>query len=424
MTAAETYIRYVKQTVLTRPGAGWDQILLGLKANQYKVRLLPDRKVAKGYQRLEARMAALVSEGLGRPENCVWGNIFAPCEIMAAMGLTTLSVECLACYFAGFHLEDHFIDWAQNEGVAPTLCSYHKTFLGAVGSGVAAGPGFGVTTSLSCDGNLNTFRYLKEKTGAEYRFLDVPYREDEASVAYLAAQLKELSEELSRVFGRPFYEERLREILEIENETQKALWEFCQCMGSHFYPGKMMSQLYLMMGVHLMMGSREFLEIVKEMGREIRKQPPLQGKKIMWIHLMPAWQKALGGYFNSSPDHQLIASDIILDHMEPLDTERPFEALARKLISNIYNGSCERKAQRLCELAEAFGADGVIHFCPWGCKQASGGSILLKERLHALGIPVLILDGDGIDGRNSHEGQMLTRLEAFLEMVHRKENRV
>ena len=30
---------------------------------------------------------------------------------------------------------------------------------------------------------------------------------------------------------------------------------------------------------------------------------------------------------------------------------------------------------------------------------------------------MLILDGDGIDKRNSHDGQIKTRLEAFLEMI-------
>ena len=34
-----------------------------------------------------------------------------------------------------------------------------------------------------------------------------------------------------------------------------------------------------------------------------------------------------------------------------------------------------------------------------------------------MGIPMLILDGDGMDRRNSHDGQIRTRLEAFLEML-------
>ena len=59
----------------------------------------------------------------------------------------------------------------------------------------------------------------------------------------------------------------------------------------------------------------------------------------------------------------------------------------------------------------------MIQFCHWGCKQSSGGSLLLKDKLQEMDIPMLILDGDGIDRRNSHDGQIKTRLEAFLEML-------
>ena len=71
----------------------------------------------------------------------------------------------------------------------------------------------------------------------------------------------------------------------------------------------------------------------------------------------------------------------------------------------------------MANLADMLKPDAVIQFCHWGCKQSSGGSLLLKERMQEMGIPMLILDGDGIDRRNSHDGQIKTRLEAFLEML-------
>ena len=37
--------------------------------------------------------------------------------------------------------------------------------------------------------------------------------------------------------------------------------------------------------------------------------------------------------------------------------------------------------------------------------------------MQKMNIPMLILDGDGIDKRNSHDGQIKTRLEAFLELI-------
>ena len=106
-----------------------------------------------------------------------------------------------------------------------------------------------------------------------------------------------------------------------------------------------------------------------------------------------------------------------MDSMEELDENRPFHALAGKIIRNLYNGSYSHKAEMVGRFADTLRPDAVIQFCHWGCKQSSGGSILLKEKMQEMEIPMLILDGDGIDRRNSHDGQIKTRLEAFLEIL-------
>ncbi len=103
--------------------------------------------------------------------------------------------------------------------------------------------------------------------------------------------------------------------------------------------------------------------------------------------------------------------------MEEMNPNQPFESLAKKLLHNVFNGSYKHKANYIKEMADIFKPDAAIHFCHWGCKQADGGSAMLKQALKQENIPMLILDGDGIDKRNSHDGQIKTRLEAFLEMI-------
>lgn len=417
MFLVDKYINYVNHEVKKEPEKGWNWMVRGFQANKLKTRLLPNSGISKGYQKLERMMMGLVADSLGHEGSYVWGNIFAPEEIFQCFDRWTLSIECLSCYFSGYHLEDYFIDCAQNAGLAPTLCSYHKTFVGAVESGALKAPSYAVTTSLSCDGNLNTFRYLEKKIGAPFTFLDVPYDCDPESVDYLAKQLREMTRQLEKVFGRPFDEERLRRIIAIENETRRELLRFYELEKEHEYPGEIISQLYLMMGTHLLMGTEEFRDLVKFMVEDIQTYPRFTGKRILWVHLLPFYQETLRAYFNGSRKYQVIASDIVLDYAEELDESDPFRALAVKTIRNIYNGSYAGKAEALGAFAQAMEADAVIHFCHWGCKQASGGSILLKEKMKELGIPMLILDGDGIDRRNSHDGQIKTRLEAFLEIL-------
>ena len=366
-------------------------------------------------------MMSFVADSLCRPDSYVWGNIFSPCEIMQCFGLSTLSIECLSCYLSGYRLEDYFIDYAQNTGIAPTLCSYHKTFVGAIDSGAVPAPQYAVTTSLSCDGNLNTFRYLEKKKGVPFTFLDVPYGDDEASVDYLAGQLRDFAGELERRFGKTFDEEKLKENIRIENETRKELMRFFRLQSEYYYPGELISHLYMMMGMHLLIGTQEFLDLVRFMIDEIQTYPKFEGKKILWVHLLPFYQESLQHYFNTNQKYQIIASDIILDSVEEMDAEKPFHALARKIIHNAYNGSYSHRAELVCGLTDTLRPDAVIQFCHWGCKQSSGGSILLKEKMQELEIPMLILDGDGIDKRNSHDGQIKTRLEAFLEMLDSEE---
>lgn len=417
MWVVDKYIDYVKEQTIEDPKKSWGKILLGFQANKLRTKILPKKGLAKGYQKLEAMMMSFVADALSHSESYVWGNIFSPCEITQCFGLRTLSIECLACYLSGYHLEDYFIDYAQNTGIAPTLCSYHKTFVGAIDSDAVPVPQYAVTTSLSCDGNLNTFRYLEKKRGVPFTFLDVPYGDDEASVEYLAGQLEEFTAELERRFGRRFEEDKLKEALRIENETRKELIRFFQLQSEYYYPGELISHLYMMMGMHLLIGTQEFLDLIRYMIEEIKTYPKYEGKKILWVHLLPFYQESLKQCFNGSQDYQIIASDIILDSVEELDPEKPFHSLAKKIIRNMYNGSYSHKAQMVGQLADTLKPDAVIQFCHWGCKQSSGGSVLLKEEMQKKGIPMLILDGDGIDKRNSHDGQIKTRLEAFLEML-------
>ncbi len=417
MNLAERYIEYTKNLAQIDPQKGWGKMQFGFRANCLRTGFLPDKQITKGYQKLEDMMMKFVASALNHKRSYLWGNIFAPCEIFESMGLSMLSIECLSCYLTGFHMEEYFIDYAQSLGIAPTLCSYHKTFVGAVASQVVPAPSFAVTTSLTCDGNLNTFRYLEKKVGVPFFLLDVPYQDDEESVSYLAEQLKDMIIYIEKSLGCHCDMEKLKKSLEIENQTRKELRKFANLLQKHYYPGRIIHQLYLMMGTHLMMGRQEFLELVQFMIEEIKHCPPFLGKRILWVHLLPFYQESLKKYFDCSKDYQIFAADIILDTMEEMNPNQPLESLAKKLLHNVFNGSYKHKANYIKEMADIFKPDAAIHFCHWGCKQADGGSAMLKEALKQENIPMLILDGDGIDKRNSHDGQIKTRLEAFLEMI-------
>ena len=56
-----------------------------------------------------------------------------------------------------------------------------------------------------------------------------------------------------------------------------------------------------------------------------------------------------------------------------------------------------------------------------GLQADDGGRTAVQERTGSRGYPVLLLDGDGCDRANTMDGQTATRLDAFLEMLHSKQ---
>lgn len=62
-------------------------------------------------------------------------------------------------------------------------------------------------------------------------------------------------------------------------------------------------------------------------------------------------------------------------------------------------------------------ADGVVVFCHWGCKETCGASGQIKDALEKAGYPCLVLNGDGVDRHNTSDGQVSTRIGAFMEML-------
>ena len=142
-----------------------------------------------------------------------------------------------------------------------------------------------------------------------------------------------------------------------------------------------------------------------------------RGKRILWLHTLPHWQDSLRALLNFRPDVEIVGCDMALDADVLPEPERPYESMARRLVCSSFNGGAERRAERAAELARLLRADGAVYFCHWGCKQTSGAAQLVKRRLEAAGFPTLVLDGDGCDSGNVNDGQMVTRLQAFLELL-------
>lgn len=159
MNLVKKYEDLTKREAMNNPDRAYSLIKLGLRFEKEIVRF-SEKDMPKAYKKLNLIAINSILKALRKPEKSAWVNIFTPVEILQAFDIVPLSIECMSSFISGFECEDFFNEYAENLGVAETLCSYHKGFIGAVESGVLKSPKFAITTSTCCDGNVNTIRYI------------------------------------------------------------------------------------------------------------------------------------------------------------------------------------------------------------------------------------------------------------------------
>ncbi len=417
MDLVSAYGKLIKKKIENSPETARRMINLGLLYEEFRTKHMQDERMPKAYRYLNTFAVNRIREGLKHPENTAWVNIFAPVEILECFGLNCLSTEGLSSFMAGFTIEDSMIDAAESAGITSTLCSYHKSFTGALDLKVMPRVALAVTTSMLCDGNIQTFRHVEKVQGIPTYYIDTPAVVSEDSVDYVESQLYEMIEMIEDVRGQKLDKDELRKIIARENRSKELYAGFLKEAAGKHYPTTLTLQMYMLFASHLSIGTEGALKVYELLAEDIKKYPVHEGKSILWVHLLPFYQETLKSYFNYSDKYQIISTDMNADYMEHMDEDDPVRAIARKLIYNIYNGDYNRRIDAIKAMAKDGKADAVIQFCHWGCKQSAGGSVLLKEELSKENIPMLILDGDAVDRRNSHDGQIKTRLEAFLEIL-------
>ena len=236
MRLVERYSKLIEGKIGSAPETAGRLIRLGLKYEGIRLRTIARRENPAALNLLNRMAIDSLADAFAHPDRAVWINLFAPTELLAVFGLKPLSIECFSAFMGGFKVEDYFLRRAENIGMSDTLCSYHKCFIGAADSGVMKPPLLSLTTTLACDGNVNTFRYLQRRLGVDSFVIDTPFEYSDESLLYVSNQLRSLIVKLEEVCGRRFDEDALRAVLARENEARALQEEALVLQASKNYP--------------------------------------------------------------------------------------------------------------------------------------------------------------------------------------------
>ena len=380
----------------------------------------PSKSRLPSREYIQSFTARLMADMIADSRGSAVVNIFMPCEIFHALDIKATVPEALATYISCTACERPFIEKAEAEGAPSSFCSYHKILMGLAGLGITKKPLLTANTSLACDANQLSFRYLAEQWQVPRVVIDVPFDISEDSVAYVADQLREMGRVAEEAAGRKLEDSRLKEAVARSIRTQEIFSECLKRRPAVHLPETLSPELLNVMTMHPYLGLETAETYVRSLKKDLLTAPKMTTqKKILWMHVMPNGLDSFREIFQGpdKTDVEIIGCDMTYDALVPMDADKPYESMARRIVYSSFNGSGSRRIEATYRMAEEMGADGILIFCQWGCKQTQGMAFAAQKLFEERGLPTLVLDSDGCDRMNAGGGQIVTRIQAFLEQI-------
>jgi len=397
----------------------FDSTITGIEA---KLAAEPDRPRRRKLYALElARLGRALYGGEGK---VAWCGVVAPFDLLRAMDVTSCFVEFVGAMLASTEGVGAMLEQAEQLGFSDDGCSYHRAVQGAADQGLMPVPDFLIATSCPCSGGLAALHNLAQHFSRDLFVLDVPQQQTDEAVSFLAGQLREMVTFVERHTGARLDSARLGEAVLLGNRTRELLQEV-YALAAHV-PSPVAARDLKNFGVvmALFFGSEAGVRLAQTYRDELsaaveRGEAGVEGERLrlLWIQNRIQFRQPVERWLEGEWGCAVVCDEFNDVTWDPIDPDDPYTGMARRIVSFPTNGPVERRIEHLQDLARRYQVHGAINPCHWGCRQGAGSRGLVAEGLREVGVPVLNLEVDCVDPRNFAEGQLRTRIGAFVEML-------
>ncbi|HEY5533067.1 MAG TPA: 2-hydroxyacyl-CoA dehydratase family protein [Candidatus Anoxymicrobiaceae bacterium] len=350
-----------------------------------------------------------------------WASLLIPTELLHGAGVVGFYPEVAAAVLTTGRFSERFLQRASADGFSSDLCSFHRVVLGASAEGFLPRPDVILSASSPCDSAPMSFAHLADFHGVEHIALEFPACEPTSGgTGILARQIADTFERLLEMEGTGS-EAKLRSVVELSNEAGAYAREVEELRRLSPCPLDGWDALGQLAVIHTLPGTRECVEFYRLLADELRRgkanrAPERQDHRLLWMHLKPYFATSMPRFLEEK-GAVIVCEEYNRWFWPEMDPGRPFDSMAVKMMSHPAVGPASRRAEIMIRLAREYRVDGAVHFSHRGCRQSSGCARQLRDELAAAGIRTLVLDGECLDEREHNEGQVRTRLEAFLESL-------
>lgn len=352
-----------------------------------------------------------------------WTTVFVPFEILNSMNVAGMFVEFVGAMLAGAGLSRPYFEKAESAGFSTDGCSYHRTVIGAAMERLLPPPDVLVGATFPCMGGVKALKRVGELYDVPVFVINVPYDDSPESVEYLVGQYKAMIDHVAEATGRKLDQGRLKRAMELTNEARRYLLEveeLAKRVPSPVGPNDLKNFIINV----LLLGTPAGVEVARAFRDELRDRVergaaglPNERYRLLWIQNRIQFRTSLLDELARRHGANVVVDELNHVYWGEMDPDDPLRSIAVRAVTHPLVGPARRRVEVLLKLAREYRVDGVVNPSHWGCRQNGGARGLFKEALQAAGVPYVNLDVDCVDERNYSEAQLLTRLEAFLEVL-------
>ncbi len=352
-----------------------------------------------------------------------WTTVFVPYEILNAMNVSGMFVEFFGAMLSGAGISRKYFEIAESKGFSTDCCSYHRAIIGAALDGIIPKPDVLIGASIPCNGGVKALKRIGEIFNKEVFILNIPIDVTEDSVDYLVEQYEEMIKYVEVETGRKMDMAKLKQSIKFNNQAREYLLkvnDLCKNVPSPSNSDDLKNFIIFI----LLSGTKEGVEVAKTYAEEFQDRVdngilgiPNEKHRLLWVQNRIQFKTDLLNVLEEDYGANVVLDELNHIWWDKMDENDPLRSLAYRMITHPLVGPVDRRIKVLTQMTKDYKIDGAINPAQWGCRQSLGAKALFKSAFQDIGVPFINLDVDCVDERNYTRGQVLTRLEAFMEML-------
>ncbi len=360
-----------------------------------------------------------------------WCSNNIPGVILDAMDITAVFLENYATVIASKRLASAFCAAGERVGFSQDVCGFARMLMGYVIApaecpeapyGGLAKPDFLLVNSYSCDSRVGWFSAMSRVLNIPLHIHDASHQPDGA--AYTERELRSLVAFLEEQTGTKLDPDRVRHRQNLSRQTSEIRFEINELrkavpcpMGSADMFTAIWPALYLI-------GTKECEDFYRRLQAEVEERiakgigvVPEEKFRLMWSGIPFYYDMSLINYVEKFGG--VVVTEGAYQSRErerPPQDDDPIKEMA---LSSTSQGTwrISNSIDDLLDTVKEYKVDGVILSFNPSCRLLYVSQTELQKSLEDRGIPTLGLECDMADERTYSEGQVKTRLDAFVERL-------